>query len=369
MYTFLIKPTNNCNLRCKYCFINNNIKSLSNIMTIELAKIIIDQIAKFILLPHNANRVCNILWHGGEPLIWDASYYREVLSYMHDTYPGVTWKNAMQTNLTLLTDEHIQVFSEFSVRVSTSMDGYSSLHDANRIFANGNKTHSIIVEKLHKLAEKNMRSGLIVVLNRTNIDKVIEIYDYYKKYNQGFRVNPLIDTGEALINYSLSISPESYAEAMKRFFDYWINDDDAVPVHNFIEWTSALVTGVTSSCSFTENCQNQFTVIEPNGDISVCDRLCGSAEYVYGNIMKDDLYEVFLKKQKVFEKRSNILRMHDCKDCKYWNICYGGCPTESSGGLENINMKFKYCDSYKEIYQYIENYINNNKYNFYETDL
>lgn len=367
MYTFLIKPTNNCNLRCKYCFINNGVKSLSKTMTIELAKTIIDKIAQFILLPHNANNTCNILWHGGEPLIKDASFYRAILCYMYETYPGVVWKNAMQTNLTLLTDDHIQVFKEFSVSVSTSMDGYSSLHDANRIFANGNKTHSIIVEKLHKLAEMNMRSGLIVVLNKTNIDGIIDIYNYYKKHNQSFRVNPLIDTGEALTNSNLSISPESYATTMKRFFDYWINDNDAIPVHNFIEWTSTLVTRVTSSCSFTKNCQSQFTVIEPNGDISVCDRLCGNTEFICGNIMKDDLYEVFLKKQKVFEDRSRILKTHECKDCKYWDICYGGCPTESRGGLENINMKFKYCDSYKEIYQHIENFINNTKFNYYET--
>lgn len=366
MYTFLIKPTNNCNLRCKYCFIDNNIKSSSQIMPIDIAKKAIDQIAKFILSPHNTSNKCSILWHGGEPLFWGASKYRAILCYMHETYPNVAWKNSIQTNLTLITDEHIQVFKEFSVNISTSMDGYRELHDLNRVTANGNATHLVIVDKLHILAENNIRSGLIVVLNRTNIDKIIEIYNYYKEHNQGFRVNPLIDTGEASKNSDLSITPELYAATMKRFFDYWINDENAVPVHNFIEWTSSLVTMITSSCSCVENCQNQFTVIEPNGDISVCDRLCGNVDYIYGNIMKDDLYEVFTKKQKVFEHRSKILKMHDCKDCKYWDICYGGCPAESKGGLNDINQKFKYCEAYKEIYQHIEQFIKNTNLERYE---
>lgn len=359
MYTFLIKPTNNCNLRCKYCFIDNDVKLFSQTMTMGIAKVAIDKIAKFVLLPHNTNNECSVLWHGGEPLFWSASQFRDILCYMHETYPDVAWKNSMQTNLTLLTDEHIQVFKKFSVSLSTSMDGYRELHDENRVFVNGNETHYIIVDKLHKLSKNNIHSGLIVVLNRTNIDKIIEIYNYFKKHNQGFRVNPLIDTGEALKNSRLSITPDSYARCMKLFFDYWINDDSAVPVHNFVEWTSSLITRVTSSCSFVENCQNQFTVIEPNGDISVCDRLCGNTEYVYGNITKDDLYEIFTKKQKVFECRSEILKKHECKECKYWDICHGGCPTESSGGLKDINKKFKYCDAYKEIYQHIENFINN----------
>lgn len=352
MYTFLIKPTNNCNLRCKYCFISNAVKSSSDMMTIEMAKFAIKQIADFI--GGKGEMACKILWHGGEPLLWNASKYESVLSHMNEVYPHIHWDNSMQTNLTLLTDEHLKIFKKYNVKISTSMDGYENLHDSVRVKQNGTGTHSELVSKLHLLASNKIRVGLIVVLNAVNFDKIVDIYDYFKRYNQGFRVNPLIDSGEACCNKDLAITPEQYAEAMIQLFDYWINDESAIPVSNFIDWTSSLVTRATSSCSFVKNCQRTFTVIEPNGDISVCDRLCGEKDFVFGKIEANNFTDILQNKQKIFENRADILRETDCRDCKYWNICYGGCPAESIGGVKDINRKSKHCLSYRKIFDHIE---------------
>lgn len=361
MYTFLIKPTNNCNLRCKYCFISNTVKSSSDMMSIAMAKLTVDKIAE--LLANKNEKNCKILWHGGEPLLWKSVNYDNVLSYMYNTYPNIMWDNSLQTNLTLFTDDYIPIFQKYNVKLSTSMDGYEELHDKTRVMLNGNGSHKIIVEKLHKLSLKGIRTGLIVVLNAYNADKLIHIYEYYKRHNQSFRVNPLIETGEASKNKNLAITSEKYANVMKSFFDYWINDSDAIPVYNFIDWSSTLVTRVTSSCSFVENCQKTFAAIEPNGDISACDRLCGEKDFIFGNIKNDNLINIFKIKEKVFEKRVEFLKSTDCNVCKYWDICYGGCPSESIGNLNGINNKFKFCSAYQDILNHIEKTIINNNLN------
>lgn len=360
MYTFIIKPTNNCNLRCKYCFISNTIKSSSDMMSITMAKLVVDKIADF--LAEKSITTCKILWHGGEPLLWKSNNYDIILSYMYNTYPNIMWDNSLQTNLTLLTDDHVRVFQKYNLKLSTSMDGYAELHNANRLMSNGEGSHNVLVEKLRQLSLKKIRVGLIVVLNSQNVDNLIEIYEYYKKHNQSFRVNPIIETGEANKNKGLSISSEKYADVMKSFFDYWINDSEAIPVYNFIDWSSTLVTRVTSSCSFVENCQETFASIEPNGDISACDRLCGEKDFIFGNIKKDSLIKVFKIKEKVFEKRVGVLKSSDCNKCKYWDICYGGCPSESIGSPFDINQKFKFCKAYQDILDHIEKSIINNKY-------
>lgn len=358
MYTFLIKPTNNCNLRCKYCFISNDVKSSSDMMSITMAKLAVDKIADF--LANKNENSCKILWHGGEPLLWKSIYYDMILSYMYNTYPNIIWDNSLQTNLTLLTDDHIRVFQKYMVKLSTSMDGYAELHDVNRIMSNGEGSHHVLVKKLHQLSLKKIQIGLIVVLNAHNVDNLINIYEYYKKHNQSFRVNPLIETGEANKNKDLSITSEKYADVMKCFFDYWINDSDAIPVYNFIDWSSTLVTRVPSSCSFVENCQKTFASIEPNGDISACDRLCGEKKFIFGNIKNDSLIDIFELKEKAFEKRIEVLKSTDCHKCKYWDICYGGCPSESIDSLGDMNRKFKYCTAYQDILNHIEKSIINN---------
>ena len=115
MFTFLIKPTNACNLRCKYCFIQDTLKASSKIMSVDLAKKTIDKIAEFII-EHDQTE-CKIIWHGGEPLLWKASNYDAVLSYMYDAYPEISWDNAMQSNLTLLTDEHLRVIKKYDIDI------------------------------------------------------------------------------------------------------------------------------------------------------------------------------------------------------------------------------------------------------------
>ena len=96
MYTFLIKPTNNCNLRCKYCFISNAIKSSSEMMTIDIAKHAIKQIAEFIGSKNETT--CKILWHGGEPLLWSVSNYESILSHINEVYPHIQWDYSIQRN-------------------------------------------------------------------------------------------------------------------------------------------------------------------------------------------------------------------------------------------------------------------------------
>lgn len=357
MFTFLIKPTNACNLRCKYCFIQDTLKASSKIMSVDLAKKTIDKIAEFIIEHHQIE--CKIIWHGGEPLLWKASNYDAVLSYMYDAYPEISWENAMQSNLTLLTDEHLRVIKKFDIDLSTSMDGYEQLHDQTRLTSDGCGSHSLVLEKIRTLRGEGINFGLILVLTSRNIDKIIDIYRYYKNLNQGFLINPLLAEGEAKTNEDLSITPEQYSEAMIKLFDYWVKDKDAVSVSNFVEWTSSIATGMTSICSFCRNCQTIFSVIEPNGDIAPCDRFCGHKEFIFGNIQTDYLTDVYERKYRVFAKRADILKDSECQDCRFWNVCNGGCPSESIGGMGDINHKTTYCHAIKSIYTHIENFITN----------
>jgi sulfatase maturation enzyme AslB (radical SAM superfamily) len=91
-------------------------------MTIDIAKHAIKQIAEFIGSKNETT--CKILWHGGEPLLWSVSNYESILSHINEVYPHIQWDYSIQTNLTLLTEEHIKIFKKYKVHISTSMDGY-----------------------------------------------------------------------------------------------------------------------------------------------------------------------------------------------------------------------------------------------------
>ena len=159
---------------------------------------------------------------------------------MFETYPHINWINAMQTNLTLLSDDFLEVFQKYGVQFSTSMDGYEELHNQTRVTITGEGSYKMIADKLSYIKSKGMDIGLIVVLNSKNIDYLIDIYKFFKEHNQEFIVNPLYIEGEVKHNNDLSITSEQYADAVIKLFDYWIKDYDAVNIGTFTEWASSL---------------------------------------------------------------------------------------------------------------------------------
>ncbi len=62
--------------------------------------------------------------------------------------------------------------------------------------------------------ERGIGGGAVLVLNKTNISYLEEIYDFFHEEEINFKINPLIETGRALENSHLAITPEEYSKAM-----------------------------------------------------------------------------------------------------------------------------------------------------------
>ena len=107
--TIIIKPTYSCNLRCKYCYLSNETKQQSRLFNLEFAKRIIDQIKQ--VLQQTPRRKLTIIWHGGEPMLWGIENYRAIFAYMQQELGDYEVQNSMQTNLSLVNDEWIDLLN------------------------------------------------------------------------------------------------------------------------------------------------------------------------------------------------------------------------------------------------------------------
>ena len=358
MYTFLLKPTNNCNLRCNYCFIDGDSKSSSPVMSIPIAEMCFSQIHEFVK-SQNQN-ICNILWHGGEPMLWGLDKFKHIFLLLDNTYPDIKFQHSIQTNLLLLDKDWIDFFLHYKIHVSTSLDGTKLIHDSNRLYKDGNGSFENVLANIKLANRYGMRIGVITVVSSRNVDHLPEIYEFFKREGIGFKLNPLLMIGEAVKNNSLAITVKAYAEAIKELFDIWIKEKSTIPITNFIEIASNLATGFTSVCVFSQNCQRSFTTIEPNGDITPCDRLCGNASYIFGNVMTDNLSDCVEQKKILFEERYLELEKTECSGCSFFDICRGGCPADAIQ-YRSIANKTPFCEANREIFEHIKSYLINNK--------
>lgn len=356
--TIIIKPTYACNFRCKYCYLSNETKSSHKKFDVKLAKKAIRQIRT--VLEKKPRQKLSLIWHGGEPLLWGIENYRAIFAFMKEELSEVQYKNSMQTNLSLINEEFIDLFMQHNVHIGFSLDGIKHINDSQRVDVAGAGTFDTIMEKVAICKERGLSIGCIIVGSKKHIGHIPELYQFLCNHNLNFKFNPLFAAGEARNNTDeIGITPDEYAEMAIELFDLWYNDNEHnIKESNFEEIASNLLSNNPSSCMFGKNCQEHFFAIAPDGDIMQCGRFCDTSlkEYAYGNLREGTLSDILPRiKQSEAYKRSEFIEKSSCRRCKYYDICNGGCLHD--GFLKSGDFKSKtfLCSAYKKIFSHIEN--------------
>ncbi len=362
MSTLLLIPTHRCNLRCRYCYEPSCLKEEEGEYTPQLVERIIDQYYAYVT--SSTDTKPKIIWHGGEVLLWGIRNFEHALAYCERVFGEKKVKHSLQTNLTLITPEYIELFKKYKVGVGFSIDGPPEFNDKTRVFANGKGTSTVLEEKIRLCREYKLNLGAIVVATRYNIGSMSQIYEYLNGLGIVFKVNPLFECGEAKNSFNeLAVSPALYAEAMIGLFDYWTKDPNArVNISTFTDIAGSLGSNKTTLCCYTRNCQQNFTCIAPNGNIFPCARFAGGGNFIYGNIQTEDLTKVITAKREFFfQKRVVKIENEKCKGCRFISICYGGCMHDAWVATGHIDSKSLFCESYRKIFMHIEEYLKSNQ--------
>jgi len=338
----IAKATNSCNLACKYCYVNEQSdKQLMDKTTLE------NLINKTSELHDNVN----IIWHGGEPLIQPITFYEKAIGLQKRT--NTKFRNSVQTNGTRLTDDYIKLFKEHGFQVGFSIDGPQNTHDLTRTYKTGKSSFSETFEAIMKAREQGIGgTGAIVVLNKLNIDKIDEIYDFAVSEKLNLQLNPLIKAGKACGNIlELGLGPSEYGEALSEIFPRWFSDNSGIKINPLHDMLKAIITGQPQRCTHT-NCQNRYISVSPRGNIYPCGRFDGNQEFYLGNINEDKLSDTLNSDLRIsLQNRTKTL--HSCNDCRYKTICNSGCM-HNAYSHDSIQSKDYYCASYKILFKLIE---------------
>lgn len=278
--TVIVKPTNACNLRCKYCYADSGKGEIMDTETLE------NMITKF----QNEYEDIKYLWHGGEPLLAGKEFYKEALKLeKKKKKPNQTITNSIQTNGILL-DDFIDSFKKNGFSVGLSIDGPKEIHDLNRIYPDGSGSFDDVMKSVNLMKEKGLNVGAVCVLNKENIKSIDDIYDFFIKEDIGFKVNPIISDGRAK-NSDLSITPKEYGLALIHLFDRWFYEEKIYSFSTLKDFVEMTLFHEPITCTFTE-CQKGFISVDEKGDVYPCGRFVGDKEFLYGNINEDSMEDI-----------------------------------------------------------------------------
>lgn len=149
-----INTTEDCNLRCKYCYeINKCAKNINLDVCYKFIDIITgprdywtDEMKKI------AERGIVLDFIGGDSLM-DYKTVDKCMEYfvykMTVNWPDARWRFSLSTNGTLFSDPGVRAFCEkwkYDLSLGVSIDGCPELHDMNRVFPDGRGSMAEIIK-------------------------------------------------------------------------------------------------------------------------------------------------------------------------------------------------------------------------------
>lgn len=195
----VVNITDQCNLRCKYCFVNHN----PSRMTLETAR----QTAEYLLKNGQYNKEGkkpSFWFFGGEPMLEFESIIKPIIEEYNDRLSfGIT------TNGVFLTEDIVDYFHSHGVSILFSMDGCKEVQDYQRPFANGEGSFSAIVKNIPYLLMVYPDLLFRATLTAYAIPYMNKSYDFAR--HMGFkRISFVINEGE-------DYTEEDYKEMVRQY--------------------------------------------------------------------------------------------------------------------------------------------------------
>jgi uncharacterized protein len=332
MTTVIFKPTEACNGNCVYCDVVRKDREKGGRLPLETVERFFIEVNEY--LTERPEERFQIIWHGGEPLLLGPDYFLKAYEFEQRHCPETKGRitHDIQTNITLLSREYIEVFRTLGIRgVSTSYDpipdvrGLGSSVDSaayNRRF----------MDALALLEENDVNWGMIYVVTKLSLDAPLDLFHFLTNLNKtgSVKFNPIYQYKRKITN--LAVTPGEFVEFLGAIFPYWWERRDLLPrIRPFGSFVEAIIErngGI--ECSESGMCADTHISVGPAGHYSQCGRSSDWGLLDYGHIHDTTLAAVFKDPQKeLYRARQAHLRQGECAGCRLWEICHGGCPLDS----------------------------------------
>jgi len=294
-------------------------------------------------------------FHGGEPLLAGADFYRQALPLLTDELQHLEPNFALQTNLWKLTPELADVLAEYNIPIGSSLDGPQELNDLQRSEGYYERTM-----KGYELAKQHgLQVQFICTFTSYSVQFKEEIFKFFLENGLTLKLHPALPSLRSDEPDKWALSPEKYGELLVYLMDKYLENMNQIEVRNINDYCRCVFTGRGTVCTFVDCMENTFAV-GPDGSIYPCYRFVGMPEYVMGHV-RDHPSQKDLAESAAGVRMLRFKEYVDteCKGCKHIRYCRGGCPynaiAPTDGEIKGVDP---HCKAYQRIFDEIADRFN-----------
>jgi uncharacterized protein len=329
-----------CNIQCSYCYQHpqRDAGNSSAAYDLPVMKAAIEQEGGPFSL------------FGGEALLLPLDELEALWSWGLEKHGS----NGIQTNGTLITEEHIRLFKTYNVHVGISIDGPGPLNDA-RWAGTLERTREMTAKSetaIERLCRSQMACSLIITLHRGNAapDKLPLLHDWFRYLESigltSVRLHVLeVDNDAIAQKYRLSLQ-----ETIAAFMSFYKLEKQLTRLRfDTFHDMKQMLRGQDNNTTCLWNACDPYTTpavrgIEGNGQRSNCGRTYKEGiEFVKADAHTFERYLALYHTPQEYG---------GCAGCRFFLVCKGNCPGMALDG--DWRNRTEYCELYKALYRQLE---------------
>ncbi len=322
---FTLCITQNCNLRCSYCYIGKK----SSVMSLHAAERIINNIFDYAPLDEKID----IGFFGGEPLL-EFELIKKIVNLIesHPSYNPEQIELDLVTNGTIFSDEIGKFIAKHNIAFCLSCDGPPHIQDMSRRYRDGKGSSDAV--------EKTIRQALtyfpVILVNAVYGPQTFRSLPHVVEYFSSLGINRIYlnpDYSAAWSKEDADLLPHVYGQIAKQYSDFYLNDNPHFI--NLID--NKIMLFLKGGYEPSDRCKmgrGEFA-FAPSGNIYPCERLIGSDDgngHCIGNI------EMGLSEVNPCGGAPGSVSINtECTECGVADYCMNwcGCSNHFSSGHYN----------------------------------
>ncbi|NYT08238.1 MAG: TIGR04083 family peptide-modifying radical SAM enzyme, partial [Methanomicrobiales archaeon] len=266
----MLIPTLGCPARCSYCWSS---EPGSPVMDIETIGEVVEWLRDF-----PQDRV-TFTFHGGEPLLAGADFYRRALPLLAEGLARMNPDFAMQTNLWLMTPELAEVLAAYHVPLGSSIDGPLEINDRQR-----GKGYFDRTMRGYRIArEHGVRVSFICTFTSESVKHREEIFRFFLDHGYTLKLHPALPSLRNANPEPWTLSPEDYGDLLVYLLDESLTNLGGIEVMNISDLVKCVFTRRGTVCTFAD-CMGTTFAVGPDGSVYPCYRFVGMPEWVMGRV-------------------------------------------------------------------------------------
>jgi uncharacterized protein len=329
--------TNQCNLRCTYCYIQKTTQH----MPLELGKQALAEI--FATALKNGRKEVLLKFAGGEALL-EFNLVRSLTNYARQlaAKTGLKVQPIILTNGTTIKPEVAQIMHDEDYVAAISLDGLAEYNDRTRPLLGGQGSFRQIERGLNLLLEYQVRFNVSVVVSKYNLPHLPVLTRYLLERNLAFTFNFFREN--ELAEQNLAVDNTQLIEGISRAYDVVA---EMLPSYSLM---NAILDRVQFNAPHLQACGvgTNYIVVKHTGEIVNCQmhmQKRGLAKVGQGH----DLLTVVRERNFISSNARSVEQKEGCSSCQWRFVCAGGCPIITFASQGRFDTRSPFCASYKAL--------------------